>query len=131
MIPLLEELKTLMERHGLSPAEISKYVGVSEGTAYNWLVYARSSPRPVYYNRIRQAMRKIRREFEGQSIGLEINKYYLAVWPKLTRKEKDEILSLLSEPGATFRPAYLEKLKALAAAHRVKVDDPGENGGDR
>lgn len=121
MTPLLEELKSLMELHGLSPAEVSKYIGVSEKTGYNWLRYETSSPNSIYQERIRRAIRKIRREYETGSVGQEISRHYRAVWPKLSRKEKDELLELVSQSGGALQPAYLEKLKALAEKHNIKV----------
>ena len=124
MIPILQELKALMEVHGLSIGGISKLIGVSEKTAYNWLSYESSSPRAIYHPRIKKAIQKIRKEYEGEPINLEINRYYQAVWPGLTRKEKDGLLEIVSQSGGVPRPEYLEKLKALAAVHKIKVEGP-------
>jgi len=122
MIPLLEELKALMEIHGLSPGEAAKYIGCSQATAYNWLVYKSSSPGSVYQDRIRQAIRKITIKFE-RPIYQESKKYYRAVWPKITPQEKEEVIEILNNQAGshTLLIAYLNKLKSLAAGHNVKV----------
>lgn len=122
MIPILQELKALMEVHGLSPGKVSKIIGVSEKTAYNWIAHESTSPDRSYYPLIKRAIKKIRKEYEGEPISLEINRYYRAVWPELTRKEKDGLLEIISQSGGGLRPEYLEKLKALAAVHKIKVE---------
>jgi len=121
MMPVLRELKALMEIHGLFPAEIAKYIGISEKTAYNWLHYESSSPRPIYQERLRRAIRRIRKEYESESAFLEIRRYYKAVWPILSQKEKIELLEISSESGGALRPRYLERLKELAEKHNIKV----------
>jgi len=121
MIPILKELKLLADLHGLSPSEVARYVGVSEGTAYNWIVYERSSPGAIYRERIRRAIRKIKREFETGLPLQEIKRYYRAIEPRLTAREKSELLDIVSESGGAMQTRYLERLKALAEKYGVAV----------
>ena len=129
MIAILKELKALMKKRRLSPGDVAKYIGCSQGTAYNWLVYERSSPGPIYQERIRKAIRRIERELSRDSISIEINRYYQALWPHLTHEEKDQILEIIGSPGKDSKVKYLRKLKALAKSHEIEVDLKGDSDG--
>ena len=124
MIPILEELAALMERFELSPAEVARLIGCSEGTAYNWLRYQTSSPGPVFQQRVRAAIRKIKKDHGLNSLTDQINEFFklnYLVWPALTPKERDGLMKIINQSNKDFKPAYLKRLKALAAAHKIKV----------
>ena len=64
MIPLLRTLKVLMEIQEFSPGDVAKYIGCSQGTAYNWLVYKRTSPSLMWQEQIRNGIKKIKKNNE-------------------------------------------------------------------
>lgn len=131
MIPLLEKLRALMELNSMSPGEISRYVGCSQATVYNWLIYQSSTPGRIYQDRIKKAIRKIRNVHGDSPEEAEVLQIWMILQPKLKLKETMELLRLVQQSGGLYRPEFQEKLKALAVKHHIQVKEAAKAKGSR
>lgn len=125
MSPLLEELEAVRVKYGLSYDQIAREVGCSPRTAYNWLAYKATEPRPIWFKPIRAGIRKIEKKYAPPpSLEVEINRLYSALKDKLTRAELAGIFEIISTGR---REAYLARLRELAGRHKVSIETEADD----